>query len=352
MTINLQTSKGSLLTKLVYLSVSVVAISGLYNSINQTNVSLDTAWEELEKYKSLFGELPAVGNGENTASTAGALGVDVNVFLKDVYKYKPPSDVSQQEYDIEEYCGSSPDFEAFFALPGTTVRSRHKEDKIIYDTFFKNNFDEEGTYIELGPFDGLRGANTHFFDKCLKWKGLLLEGNPKHYDKLVANRPNTHRMSFAPSCVQWNDTVTIYTTTFTNAGMSGHAKGYEPDENNNNNIPQMDVPCGPIGPIIEKVFPSQLQLPARVNFFSLDVEGAEKLVLDTIDFSKVQIDVFMINKVNLLCPVDADCEVRNQVRNKMVNELGYDIFSLRSNDVYIHPNYKTNPYKNKKANMN
>lgn len=35
-----------------------------------------------------------------------------------------------------------------------------------------------------------------------------------------------------------------------------------------------------------------------MNFFSLDVEGAEKLVVDTIDFSRVQIDIFMIEVQN------------------------------------------------------
>ena len=53
------------------------------------------------------------------------------------------------------------------------------------------------------------------------------------------------------------------------------------------------VPCGPLGPVIEHVFGGKLDLPPRVNFFSLDVEGAEKLVLDTIDFSRVQIDILM-----------------------------------------------------------
>ena len=144
-----------------------MAISGFYNSMNPTAVSLDTAsaaeelnhmppqhdfWEELEKYKSLFGEFYRLLVMEKILLQL--MGVDVNIFLKDVYKYKPPSAVLQQEYDVEEYCGSSPDFESFFSLPGTVVRSRHNEDKVIYYTFFKNNFDDEGTYIELGAFDG------------------------------------------------------------------------------------------------------------------------------------------------------------------------------------------------------
>ena len=288
--------------------------------------------------------------GAPVLETNANANVDVDIFLKDVYKYEPPSDISQkqQQDGADEYCGSGPDFQKFFSMPSIKARSRLNEDKIIYETFFKNNKDDhvEGTYIELGAFDGLREANTHFFDKCLGWKGLLLEGNPRKYDNLLTNRPNAHRMNFAPSCVQWNDTVAFYSTIFTNAGLPGMAKAYDGKEE----VPKMIVPCGPIGPVIEKIFPGQLQLPSRVNFFSLDVEGAEKMVLDTIDFSKVQIDVFMIEVVNNHCLKDKECEVRNQIRNKMVKELGYEKHEgiVPNSDIYIHPNYKNNPFKRTK----
>ena len=118
-----------------------------------------------------------------------------------------------------------------------------------------------------------------------------MEGNPKKYEQLVANRPNAHRMNFAPSCPHWNETVTFYDTIWTNAGIQGHAQAYD-----NKLVHNVTVPCGPLGQqVIEHVFGlgGKLDLPPRVNFFSLDVEGAEKLVLDTIDFSRVQIDILM-----------------------------------------------------------
>ena len=78
----------------------------------------------------------------------------------------------------------------------------------------------------------------------------------------------------------------------------------------------------------------------RVNFFSLDVEGAEKLVLDTIDFSRVQIDILMIEVENSFCKTD--CEVRKQVRKKMA-DAGYEKHEgiVQASDVYIHPNFVT-----------
>ena len=297
---------------------SAVSFFNIFISCNISSFSASSRDILIEKEKSIF---------------------VLDAFLQKVYNYRTPSsDELLKKFDIEEYCGSSPDFGKFFSMPGAKDRSLYKEDQRIYEKFFKNNVDVEGTYIELGAFDGHREANTRFFDVCLSWKGLLLEGNPRNYEKLVANRPNAHRMSFAPSCIQWNETITFYDTPYTNAGVEGHAKVYE-SKDKSKTTRNVQVPCGPLGPVIEHVFPSKLDLPARVNFFSLDVEGSEKLVLDTIDFSRVQIDVFMIEVENSSCNSN-DCEVRKQVR-KMMNDAGYEKYEhmVRKSDVYVHPNF-------------
>ena len=98
-------------------------------------------------------------------------------------------------------CGRGPDFNPWWKLSLKDGRSGLQEDKFIYETFFKNqNGDFMGTYVELGAFDGWIESNTRFFDDCLGWKGLLIEGSPINYQKAVANRPYAHKMSLAPSC--------------------------------------------------------------------------------------------------------------------------------------------------------
>ena len=51
------------------------------------------------------------------------------------------------------------------------------------------------------------------------------------------------------------------------------------------------VPCGPLGPVIEHVFGGKLDLPGEFLFSGR--RRCRKLVLDTIDFSRVQIDILM-----------------------------------------------------------
>ena len=68
-------------------------------------------------------------------------------------------------------------------------RSRDASDMINYNKFFKNQpRDFKGTYLELGAFDGKRESNTIFYDHCLGWKGLLIEGGPQSYKLLIKNR--------------------------------------------------------------------------------------------------------------------------------------------------------------------
>jgi hypothetical protein len=90
------------------------------------------------------------------------------------YKYKPPENPPKPGHDL---CGTGPDFQAFFNLTGKE-RSRLDEDKTIYNLLFKDKLDSGSalSYIELGAFDGIQESNTRFFDLCLGWKGLLIEG--------------------------------------------------------------------------------------------------------------------------------------------------------------------------------
>mmetsp|Transcript_15642 Transcript_15642/g.29500 ORF Transcript_15642/g.29500 Transcript_15642/m.29500 type:complete len:337 (+) Transcript_15642:51-1061(+) len=277
-------------------------------------------------------------------STTGEKQVSFQEFQKNITRYHFIHDLSVDDGDIAiQYnyypsrygqtspsvdCGIGPTYDKYFSLDSLN-RSRFHEDRKLYERFFAKHMHDEnfkGTYVELGAFDGVRESNTRFFDECLGWDGLLIEGNPYMYEKLVGNRPNSHRLSYAPSCVNTGETVEFYAASFTNAGLTDHVKVIK-------NNKKIKVPCGPLGPILEKMFPD-----GHVTFFSLDVEGAEKLVLDTIDFEKIRVDIFMIEVENGLCKGDQDCEVRNQVR-ELMKAAGYKrkLNVVQMSDVFVHP---------------
>jgi hypothetical protein len=92
------------------------------------------------------------------------------------------------------------------------------------------------------------------------------------------------------------------------------------------------VPCGPFGPVFQDVFEEE----QRIMFFSLDVEGVELMVLDTINFNKIIIEVMRIEVVNTFC--QTTCETRDRVRAKMT-ALGYQRYEgvVRASDIHVHP---------------
>ncbi len=151
-------------------------------------------------------------------------------------KNHPPQESSQllpNKDDLGE-CGDSPDFEKYFTLDHTR-RSNTNEDKKIYERFFKPYTNDGGklsrngvgTFVELGAFDGLHETNSRFYEACLGWEGLLIEGNPSVYERLKGHRPWAHRMSFAPSCQEEGQTIQFVDLAVTNAGVPGHAKDYD-----------------------------------------------------------------------------------------------------------------------------
>ena len=176
-------------------------------------------------------------------------------------------------------------------------------------------------------------SNTRFYDVCLGWTGLLIEPNPKVYPVLVQNRPYAHRMSYAASCNETNDrdgdnnqTVKFYASWFTNAAEDNSPNG----EAYNNSGLEVDVPCGGLHPVLNHVFPSK-----RIHFFSLDTEGVEYSILQTINFNDIYIDIFIIESWNVFCK--EICPHRENVRAFMQSK-GYVLYpnKVTFSDLYVH----------------
>ena len=78
----------------------------------------------------------------------------------------------------------------------------------------------------------------------------------------------------------------------TNSGLQGSAKTYDTKNWT------VDVPCGPLTSVLQNVFGTI----HPISFLSLDVEGAESMVLNVLDLNTVTIDVIMIEIMNTHCP--------------------------------------------------
>jgi FkbM family methyltransferase len=66
-------------------------------------------------------------------------------------------------------------------------QSQWAEDAILYNIFDKK---KTGFYVEIGAFDGIKLSNTYFFES-IGWKGILVEPQPVQFAKCRENRPNS-----------------------------------------------------------------------------------------------------------------------------------------------------------------
>ena len=54
-----------------------------------------------------------------------------------------------------------------------------------------------GTFVKIGGNDGLSTTNTYHLERCLGWQGLLIEGHPENFNKMVKARPGALNLGTA-----------------------------------------------------------------------------------------------------------------------------------------------------------
>lgn len=144
-----------------------------------------------------------------------------------------------------------------------------------------------GFYIECGAADGEEGTNTLYFEIKRNWKGLLIEPNKNTFKKLLNKNRNAIHIN---SCL--SNTKKPQKVEFIN--------------------PHMDQLGGVVGLVRENVKGSlseEICLPLysillsignpTVDYFSLDVEGAEMGILESIPWDKVDIRVISVEVQHL-----------------------------------------------------
>ena len=62
------------------------------------------------------------------------------------------------------------------------ARSSHNEDRFAIRYFGgAGNWTSSRTFLEIGAFDGVTESNTIIMERCLGWRGVLVEPNPRAF---------------------------------------------------------------------------------------------------------------------------------------------------------------------------
>lgn len=206
--------------------------------------------------------------------------------------------------------------------------SQDGEDLYAYEHFFYNV--KGGVFVELGALDGVMYANSLFFEKNLGWRGVLIEASSKNFPNLIQNRPSA-------VCVQsavCDRHRLVHFVEHANPCCGGVAEFMTPDFIQKFH-PQMNIsklpviPCLPLSEILE-----QFDI-VHVQFLSLDVEGAEMMVLRTINFGRIRFDVLVVEAQQ-----NEDAPVNDEIEVFMASK-GYDFHgTVARNKWFVHPSFR------------
>ena len=217
--------------------------------------------------------------------------------------------------------------------------SQSNEDIILLPLLLESAGGRPGAFVEIGAYTGHEMSQTWLLEKCFNWTGVLIEASPQNFAKLsLCNR----------SSVKVHSAVCNATGHIMVAGGGGTVAGVVEDFPrsfakkwagvHNRYCGGMAcnarVPCRPLDSIIvDSGFP-------RANFLSLDVEGGEEKVLQTLsqDLSSFPFDVVMVE-------ADRHDPKKNARVQKMLMDIGLEQrhlphFTGSRNELYIKPHVR------------
>jgi FkbM family methyltransferase len=173
--------------------------------------------------------------------------------------------------------------------PSRKFISCTQEDQVVIDYF---NGKTNGFLLDISAADGITGSNSFRLINDYDWSGLLVEPCPKHKPNLETLYSDIDDVDvFYGAINESKDYLTFHELSSDAVGMSYTA---ERSHGNPENCPfpiigTYEVPAISINKLLEKH-----NVPSQIDFFSLDIEGAELEVLNYIDMSKYNIELWCI----------------------------------------------------------
>tara|TARA_Y100001958_G_C21240765_1_gene568423 strand:- start:1455 stop:3395 length:1941 start_codon:yes stop_codon:yes gene_type:complete len=175
--------------------------------------------------------------------------------------------------------------------------SQIEQDKYYIEQLTK--YKSNGIFFEAGGYDGITGSNTYFLEKHLNWNGIIVECNPNMLNQLRNNRKcficdkalyeesNKNIELVVPTGLERYDGKEQLCCL--EKCSSQNIKKFRNEFKRKKTI---NVKTINIMDLFQK---NNIK---HIDFFSLDIEGYELNILNTIDFDKINIDFFTIEWSN------------------------------------------------------
>jgi len=208
--------------------------------------------------------------------------------------------------------------------------SQEKQDEYLEMNIFKGF--KNGFFVDVGAYDGKHINNTLYFEETNQWTGINIEPNPSIFPCLVSNRSSINL-----NCAVCNhDGETEF---YLNHGYTAMLSGIKEtfDERHVHRLQYENSIMGSTTQVVtvptkklETIFKEHSV--THVHYLSIDVEGGEFEVIQSIDFDKVFIDViaFENNYEDTSVPILAYLESKQYI----VFHKCIDIFMIHKDSIF------------------
>ncbi|WP_425084039.1 FkbM family methyltransferase [Ruegeria profundi] len=144
------------------------------------------------------------------------------------------------------------------------------------------NHKRSGYFVDIGAHDGITISNTYLLEKRLAWDGLLIEANPKSYE-MCRNTRNAKSLNI---CLDRENGEVQFE-------MDDVLGGIVSSDTDNVAAGKKTVTIS-ARRFVEIL--DEQSAPRKIEYLSIDVEGAEERVLGGFDFDKYQFTCFTIER--------------------------------------------------------
>lgn len=199
--------------------------------------------------------------------------------------------------------------------------SQAGQDKRIKDAFFKNC--RNGFFLEIGAFNGVTGSNCLHFEKFMGWDGIAVEPSKTQFGFLQKNRSCqtiNRAVGFADDTVEFIEVV---------EGLLQMSGVDSKEFADSKSLVENDKASRTVSYQVETISVMEmLGNRSAVDFMSLDIEGAELQVLESIDFDALQIRVIAVENAAAGSPKF----------RRFFDKVGYSYYdTVGYDEIYFHP---------------
>ena len=177
-----------------------------------------------------------------------------------------------------------------FEAQHNTFYSQYCQDRSLENCIFKGF--KNGVFMDVGAHDGVDLNNTLFFEKTHGWNGVNVEPLNSVYNRLITNRPSCININCAVSNIDGKSEF------ISNNGYTKMLSGLK-SEYDERHLQRIESELQSMGGKSETILIDTMRIETicqkndikHIHYLSIDVEGGEMKVLESINFDKVFIDV-------------------------------------------------------------